>query len=307
MKLNRTIFSHGILAFGLSAISSQAVVSITGGTHTYSTEVNDYFEVEISGANAGSTVNFTAGAHVTGERPSLGYPGGISYIALGSSETNVTDAEFDGSFAIGGDAVATINSGTFRGEDEDENAIVLFGNSEMTIISADVTSTGDVYAQHTSKLKIMGGSFGYSLVADGDAVITSTAATFANDVEAADDSKITLQSGSFGGQIESFDSATIFINGGIYNDDLRMINGGMIMLTGTEFFLNGAAISDGDVSALAGTLTGTLANGDALNVDFDRNYNTAGVGTLTLVTVPEPSSSILMGLGALLLVSIRKR
>ena len=65
-------------------------------------------------------------------------------------------------------------------------------------------------------------------------------------------------------------------------------------MVGAGFEVDGIPVPYGDLTALTGTLTGTLLSGDSLYAEFGQgsSYYT---GTITLV--PEPTTALLLGIG----------
>lgn len=145
-----------------------------------------------------------------------------------------------------------------------------------------------------------------------------------------------------GGQIESFgvfSGSTATINGGVVTRfpdifssgevnisggdifAVRVFDGGEVNFFGTEFFLDGQAVTgtlgqEIVIGTRNVTLTGTLADGSAIETDlntafgefFSDNPDGAGANALVTVTlleaIPEPSSTIF---GAFLLIPLLKR
>jgi hypothetical protein len=110
-----------------------------------------------------------------------------------------------------------------------------------------------------------------------------------------------------GGHVDSLfvnDSSKVTMSGGTIGPDLRLINLAELIIDGSDFAIDGIPFDYGNITSIFGgstlnepfrTLTGTLANGDILNNQFQIGDN----ASITLV--PEPTTILLLGLGAVVL------
>ena len=102
------------------------------------------------------------------------------------------------------------------------------------------------------------------------------------------------------------DSAIVEINGGIWS--LTEADGGSVLglnLTsaGATVKLNGTfnfGLGNIDEATDTGTITGTLSNGDAFSMGFDKTLG----GTITII--PEPRAALLGGIGLIALLRRRR-
>lgn len=149
---------------------------------------------------------------------------------------------------------------------------------------------GDFEVNDSSSITMTGGSVGGDLEAFASSTITMTGGAVGDYLVAYDDSLVTLSGGSIGGEVWAWDSSTITI-------------------VGSGFEVNGTPVPFGNLTALTGTLTGTLLFGDSLNNVFRQGgYNDGSQvysGTITLV--PEPSTAPLVGFGLLGLLAVGRR
>ncbi len=173
-----------------------------------------------------------------------------------------------------------------------------------------------------------GGSIAEDLYAEGQASITVTDGTFNDDFQLFDEASAIIYGGTIHGDIELLDDSYLEILGGTFVEDLEVDSmavirggsflmqgieyglataGGTIVLDGSGFALDGAPVDFGDLAALSGNLTGTLADGTALDVTVNRNpWNDVNfIGTITLV--PEPSTCALALLAGVSMASVRRR
>ena len=125
-----------------------------------------------------------------------------------------------------------------------------------------------------------------------------------------------MRGGSVGGTLGAGGYGLITMSGGTVGDNLGVEVNGTIYLDGTGFEADGTPLTYGaklsDFGTLyynptyenfyyAGTITGTLADGSALDNTFEI-YNTGlWEGTADIYIIPEPCSLVLFGLGGLVL------
>ena len=104
-------------------------------------------------------------------------------------------------------------------------------------------------------------------------------------IEVDDAAVVNLFGGEIVGGLEASGELNVF-GGSIQNDLLALANAVVTI------FGNGFNLPFGDITATSGTLTGTLADGAPLNVNFGR------ASTATITLVPEPPEFVLLVAGA---------
>lgn len=87
------------------------------------------------------------------------------------------------------------------------------------------------------------------------------------------------------------------MSSGEIGGELQARNSGTITTVGYGFEVNESPVLCGELAALFGRLTGTLASGEPINNIF---YQGGGSYTGTIQLVPEPSTALLLTLGLLI-------
>ena len=182
--------------------------------------------------------------------------------------------------------------------DDDSSVFVLGGASREQL-----------RAFHNATITVSSGSIN-GLSGYNDSQISLSGGEVGNYVEMSGSSRFELSGGSLDGFFHVFERAQAFVSGGIITGRIEAgVNDGfhtsVITIYGTGFNYPYGPIDIPKVYDehyeyfyATGTLTGTLLNGDPINIGF-RIYDNASI-----VLIPEPASLLLMGLGGLL---IRKR
>ena len=170
-----------------------------------------------------------------------------------------------------------------------------------------------IYANNNSHITISGGSVGQETVAFDNSHIEVTGGVLP-DLYPVDDATITVTGGSLG-ILRVYANALMSIYGGSNISELSANGYGIIELYGTEFFVNGVPLQDGDkltsyttygspsARYFVGQITGTLADGSNL----DNEFLIAGTGGNTdraniyVHIVPEPTT---LSLAVVLLLGI---
>ena len=177
---------------------------------------------------------------------------------------------------------------------------------------------GSVYgidAQGVSKVNLMGGSVGGGrLKAWGGTQVMISGGNVGDITVSFDNSQLTITSGSVG-QVEGYSTQPIMISGGQISGPLLLArfdtNDTRTIIYGSDFAVNGVGVDYGvipqhNLSATGWseepfrTLTGTLANGNSLNMPFKM------IGGAYLVLVPEPATLGLILIGGVILSGRRK-
>jgi hypothetical protein len=130
------------------------------------------------------------------------------------------------------------------------------------------------------------------------------------DLEAYDSSSITMSGGTVGDSVSAYDFSTITISGGVAMSSLYALDSSTMIFFGGSFMVDGVPVPFGELAALTGVLTGTLASGDPIdNVFFQGGYDSGFGGaqaTGTMILVPEPGTGLLVMAGLLGLAGWRR-
>ena len=187
---------------------------------------------------------------------------------------------------------------------------------------------GGIYLYHHSTIDINGGTVMAFVYAQGDSVVTITDGLIRGYSSATSNSTVNILGGytehfSLGSNANLFMSggtlgglgcggnSTGTVSGGSIERNLVVGDNGIIYLNGTDFEVNGQTLSYGDHLSdfvpitesfethyqRTGTITGTLANGTALNNTFNIMYWNGIVVPADIIIIPEPATLALLGLG----------
>jgi hypothetical protein len=128
--------------------------------------------------------------------------------------------------------------------------------------------------------------------------------------------------GGFTESLSTFLSGTARLGGGVVSQRLIAYDASLIVVEGSGFAVDGSAVTAGDLVAHFGLLTGTLADGSTLDVEFHQQYSedeefedphyinlSKPTGTIRLEIVPEPAAgaAVATTLATLTLLARRRR
>jgi hypothetical protein len=146
-----------------------------------------------------------------------------------------------------------------------------YDRSHVTMVGGEIS--GPFFGWDTAVIDISGGKLG------------AWFQTF-NNVQA------TISGGHISSFVEAWDYSRVTISGGTIGGRIAAIRDSLITLVGTNFAINGRPVACGDFASAYGTMgviTGTLANGDALN----NNYSLVHPGA-DIRFIPEPATLLLV-------------
>jgi hypothetical protein len=161
-----------------------------------------------------------------------------------------------------------------------------------------------IYTRDASELTMTGGMVTQHIISFDTSSITLSGGT-AFHARVAHDSSLTMIGGTLSWGAWAQHTATFTLAGGSIgvDKDLGASDSAVIFVVGSDFAVDGTPVPYGDIATLTGRLTGTLAYGHAIDVNFKHAGAGNGFydGTIRLVPVPEPSRWLLLvaGLGCL--------
>ena len=225
-----------------------------------------------------------------------------------TDDVRVTDSQ--------GGASTTLNLG--GDVEQTSGEITLFDSSILSVSGS--AALGGISAIDDSDVTISGGTIDGKLAVVGDSYAVMTGGDLLRDVGA--DSifvagRMDISGGVIGGEVVSTITgnlqAVINISGGHFFGRINT-NGGIYNITGGEFFndllcqgsgsitIIGSSFNFpfGDIIPTSGTLTGILADGTPLDVDFFRHSS-------AMITLPEPSALAALGPGIAMLALLYRR
>lgn len=304
----------GLLA--LSALPSSAQVNGTGPSDSslFTTVVNlpedltflPAFDPIINGASGQTT------------QVNLGSGGVVDFFARTGSgiELNVNGGTVGALFTVGSGSELNLNSGTI-------DIFGLEGDGQVNINGGSLTSI--LLADAGSQVNINGGDFD-SYVDQGPAELNITDGNigvgFGSMLTSSAGSTWNISGGTFTSLLFGI-AGTANISGGTLSgiEDFNLSDGGEINLVGSDFFLDGIAlndltpgapilISDRDV-----ILSGLLSDGSRFDFDLSTDEfapqffspNATLTVSLTPASIPEPTSSMIFSLAALVALCVRRR
>jgi hypothetical protein len=165
----------------------------------------------------------------------------------------------------------------------------LYANDTSTITMSGGTVLGQASAWDSAQLFITGGTLG----APGSAVTSL-------------ESGVVTVSGGAMQRIVTDNDGIAYVYGGQMTR-LEASNGARIVVSGSDFAINGSPVPYGDYFGINASLTGVLASGEALDVIAvaDRDNLLNPLGTITLI--PEPDTAALLAFGVLALAARGRR
>jgi hypothetical protein len=272
------------LVVAILSVAPGQVFGITeykdGAVHNITSTINEDDVVWVDHLAPGmqTTVNMLDGARI---------PAPARLEAWSDSRVNISGGVLERHLSALENSRVTISKGSVGDIAYGVNA---YGSSTVTISGGSVGSNS-MYCIQTagsSTLNMTGGSVGgrnslYGLIAQE----TST---------------VNISGGSVNSTygIEVWNSSALNISGGLLGGTLMAANSSRMTIMGGNFAIDGHHVGPGtyfagDFLGGQGILTGTLANGDAINNPFTL-YPDA-----RLVLVPEPATLLVVGLGGLVL------
>lgn len=149
-----------------------------------------------------------------------------------------------------------------------------FDNSRATVNGAAIG--GPIFANDNSIMDIYGGSFNAWIDGRDNAQIIISGGSFEASASTSGKSTMTITGGTFGQNISAHESSVIYIHGHSFTVNSQPVPAG---------------VNAGTYAAM-GTITGTLANGDPLN----NNYNVLGPDA-KIILIPEPATILILAAG----------
>ena len=181
-----------------------------------------------------------------------------------------------------GTTLNLLDGGVISGE------LRLYENSTANVLGGKIWM--DLHAWDSSELTLSGGSVEWYVVGHNSSQVFITGGRIETALSAMDSSRITMSGGHIGSHIFlGYDGAS---------------HDCTITFYGSDFAINGGRVEYGQYFAsdyATGHLTGTLVDGSSLDDDFFM-YDNASI-----VLAPEPSTLLLLGLGAVMVRRKRQK
>jgi len=264
------------LAVCLGPVSTaQAILYDFGGVHDIDFEISE--DVQVTNAPTGepTTVQLLTGGRIR------------SLLVDTDSEVAIAGGTVRGTLMAYNNSNVAISSGTV------ENSLSAHNNSNVAISGGAVENT--LSAHHNSSVTMSGGTVAGNLAPHDNTSVTISGGTVRGALVVNENSHVSVLGGLLAGPLRTRDSSQTDISGGVIQDTIYAYQDSEITIAGSAFNYGYTVISHS-----TGILTGTLANGDAINARF---YVYDGA---SIALVPEPATVVLLGLGGLGLLRCRR-
>ncbi len=199
----------------------------------------------ISGGSLYYELHAYGDSNVTVNGGTVSSGGGHAFFAYDKSKVEIIEGIVN-DLKLFNSTTATINGGSIR------YYLFLYNDAIVHIYDGSIGEVGrDLNASNNAKVYLHGGSLGRHLFVNNYAEVSISGGAISNNISVNDDSQLFISGGFIGG--------TLFTK---FNSHTTVI--------GTEFNYPLGYIPD-----TSGTITGTLANGDPLDIPFVREGNGA--------------------------------
>jgi hypothetical protein len=291
-----------------------SALTMSGGVIEFNLEAADSSTITMTGGSVLLTLQAVGSA--------LTWSGGsVSNLTVGGSAiaTLLNDRQLGGWLSVSSDATLDMSGGSVgrhmwtRGSSVSVlNDVVVaeyLSAEDSSGVTLNDAAVGDyLSAVGSPTVTMSGGSVGgYLAAGDPSAypqsarqpVVTLNDVVVGDDLEAYESSVVKMQGGSVeNGDLLAYHLSTIVMSGGVVSlGSLQAYDSSTIVLIGSNFMVDTGSgptpVPYGDLTALTGTLTGTLASGDSLNnVFYQGGYGGSVTGTITLSPVAECNDGV---------------
>jgi hypothetical protein len=199
------------------------------------------------------------------------------------------------------DSDGDIESGLFA---RDSASVIVRGDPFVNVMRTYDFSTSTIegiavygiFTHGHSTVTMNGGGTGYQVVADDSSSFTMNDGSVGTNLVADGFSTVSFTGGTVHGRLRSQSSGTATMTGGRVEGQLWAMGSGLTEIVGLDFEVDGVPVPYGDLTATTGTLTGVLAQGDALNNAFFQGDATCGTqtctGTIRLIEAPDEDADL---------------
>ena len=238
--------------------------------------VNNESKIVISGGNIGAILKTNDNSHANA------YGGMIcSFQARDNSQVNISEGVTTFTVSANDNSHVNISGGVI------ENYLTTGGDSHVDISGGTIGNY--LFSSENSRINISGGSIN-SLLASINSKVCIFDGSIITNLYASENSRVDIWGGSIGGNVSTAKDSILTIYGRDFAVDYVPV--GYIELNS----IFGGSIVDEPFRRL----TGVLANGELMSNRFRIGANAK------IVLIPEPSTILLIGLGALAMLKKRK-
>ncbi len=293
-----------------------------GGIHYINYTINDTVWVDYQSPDIQTTVNFLTGGLIPGDHTLEGYNDSIINIsggevgemsAHGSSHVTISSGSVGYLLKAYDISQVIMSNGTVTNLESYNTSQVTISNGMVSNLMpynlSQVSFSGGIVqfllSFDTSQVTMSGGYTDGLGVFNNSELTLSGGTTYA--LNAFENCQVTIKGGKVSYAFEAIQSSHVTMSGGTINNKIVLSDNAELLISGSNFALDGNPVGFGKISSVSGgnywnepvrRLTGTLANGDSINNEFQ-------IGNYASITlIPEPATLLLLGLGGLFL---RKR